>query len=107
MKDFDISISWQIEAYLLSGSINYNHKRLDFPIYDSFVYTLLKYFRDVDRVYILKNEDLKDYVKFKNILTELRRYYGLERFNLKEIDKYLWLLGKEKFPKNYEKSKRD
>lgn len=55
----------------------------------------------------LKNENLKDYVRFKNILIEFRRYYDLERFNLKEIDKYMWLLGKEKFPKNYGKSKRD
>lgn len=80
-----------------------HHKPLDFPIYDSFVDTLLKYFRDTDSFYEFKNEDLKDYVKFKNILIEFQRYYGLEQFNLKEIDKYLWLLGKEKFPKNYGK----
>lgn len=80
-----------------------HHKPLDFPIYDSFVDTLLKYFRDTDNFYEFKNEDLKDYVKFKNILIGFRRYYGLEQFNLKEIDKYLWLLGKEKFPKNYGK----
>lgn len=41
----------------------------------------------------------------KKVLIEFRRYYGLEQFNLKEIDKYLWLLGKEKFPKNYGKGK--
>lgn len=80
-----------------------HHKPLDFPIYDSFVDTLLKYFRDTDNFYEFKNDDLKDYVRFKNILIEFRRYYGLEQFNLKEIDKYLWLLGKEKFPKNYGK----
>ncbi len=80
-----------------------HHKPLDFPIYDSFVDTLLKYFRDTDNFYEFKNEDLKEYVKFKNILIEFQRYYGLEQFNLKEIDKYLWLLGKEKFPKNYGK----
>lgn len=80
-----------------------HHKPLDFPIYDSFVNTLLKYFRDTDSFYEFKNEDLKDYVKFKNILIEFQKYYGLEQFNLKEIDKYLWLLGKEKFPKNYGK----
>lgn len=80
-----------------------HHKPLEFPIYDSFVDTLLKYFRDTDNFYEFKNEDLKEYVKFKNILIEFRRYYGLEQFNLKEIDKYLWLLGKEKFPKHYGK----
>lgn len=84
-----------------------HHKPLDFPIYDSFVDALLRYFRDADNFYEFKNDDLKDYVKFKEILLEFRRYYGLEQFNLKEIDKYLWLLGKEKFPKNYGKSKRE
>jgi len=82
-----------------------HHKPLYFPIYDSFVDTLLKYFRDTDNFYEFNNEDLKDYVIFKKILIEFRRYYGLERFNLKEIDKYLWLLGKERFPKNYGKVK--
>ncbi len=84
-----------------------HHKPLDFPIYDSFVDILLKYFRDTDNFYEFKNDDLKDYIRFKEILIEFRRYYGLEQFNLKEIDKYLWLLGKEKFPKNYGKSIRD
>lgn len=65
--------------------------------------TLIKYFRDTDNFYEFKNEDLKEYVKFINILIEFQRYYELEQFNLKEIDKYLWLLGKEKFPKNYGK----
>lgn len=80
-----------------------HHKPLDFPIYDSFVDTLLKYFRDADNFYEFKNDDLKDYIIFKKILIEFQRYYRLEQFNLKEIDKYLWLLGKEKFPKNYGK----
>ena len=44
-----------------------------------------------------KNADLKDYSKFKNIIIAFREYYGLEEFNLKEIDQYLWQLGKEYF----------
>lgn len=82
-----------------------HHKPLDFPIYDSFVDILLKYFRDADNFYEFSNEEIKDYTSFKNILVEFRRYYCLEQFNLKEIDKYLWQLGKEKFPKNYGKNK--
>lgn len=78
-----------------------HHKPFDFPIYDSYVDTLLKYFRDEDNFYEFKNQDLKDYVIFKKVLIEFQRYYDLRQFNLKEIDKYLWLLGKEKFPKQY------
>ena len=32
---------------------------------------------------------------FKNILLEFRKYYKLNKYNLKELDKYLWLLGKQ------------
>ena len=46
-----------------------------------------------------KIKDLKDYRKFKGILLDFQRYYKLERFNLKEIDRYLWLLGKAYFSK--------
>lgn len=82
-----------------------HHRPLDFPIYDSYVDVLLRYFRDVDAFFAFKNADLKDYSSFKNILIQFRYFYGLNQFNLKEIDKYLWQLGKEKFPKNYGKAK--
>ena len=42
-----------------------------------------------------------DYKKFKNIIIAFREYYDLEEFNLKEIDQYLWQLGKEYFPNKY------
>jgi hypothetical protein len=48
---------------------------------------------------------LKDYAKFKNILIEFRAFYGLEKHKLKQIDQYVWQLGKEYFPKNYGKKK--
>jgi hypothetical protein len=78
-----------------------HHKPIDFPIYDSYVDKLLRYFRDVDGFYKFSNDDLKNYVKFKNILLNFGRFYSLTPYNLKEIDKYLWQLGKEKFPKRY------
>lgn len=78
-----------------------HHKPLDFPIYDSYVDRLLRYFRDVDGFYRFSNDDLKDYIKFKNILLEFGKFYDLATYNLKDIDKYLWQLGKEKFPKKY------
>ena len=37
-----------------------------------------------------------------NIMVELyKKYYGLDEFSLKEIDQYLWQLGKEYFPNKY------
>jgi hypothetical protein len=78
-----------------------HHKPLDFPIYDGYVDTLLCYFRDVDEFYSFSKHDLRDYVKFKKIFWEFRKFYNLESYNPKDIDKYLWQLGKEKFPKKY------
>ena len=82
------------------------HKPNEYPIFDSFVEKLLKYFRNVDKRLIFHNDDLKDYQKYKSILLDFQKNYGLEDFNLKQIDKYLWQLGKEKFPKNYGKGKK-
>ncbi len=38
-----------------------------------------------------------DYIKFNNLLTVFREFFGLEKYILRDIDKYLWLLGKEFF----------
>ena len=46
-----------------------------------------------------KNEDLKNYKIFIEILDSFMDYHGLKGFSRKEIDRYLWLLGKENFPK--------
>ena len=77
------------------------HKPLDYPIYDSYVDKLLRYFRDVDGFISFTNDDLKNYMYYKDIIIKFREFYGLQQFNLKQVDKYLWQLGKEKFPKNY------
>lgn len=63
---------------------------------------MLKYCK-VKNEFDFKNDDLKDYAKFKKILVDFRRYYNLESFDLKKIDKYLWQAGKEYFPKKYGK----
>ena len=78
-----------------------HHKPMDFPIYDSYVEKALCYFRDRDGFASFRTPDLKDYARFTEVLIAFRAFYGLEEYNLKQIDKYLWQLGKEFFPKNY------
>ena len=63
------------------------------------------YFRDRDKFSNFKKCELKNYEKFKEILIEFRTFYALEEYNLKEIDKYIWQLGKRYFPNNYGKKK--
>lgn len=80
-----------------------HHNPLDYPIYDSYVDAVLRYFRNRDGFASFADGDLKDYVHFKGALIDFRVFYGLEEYNLKQLDKYVWLLGKEYFPKNYGK----
>lgn len=78
-----------------------HHQPLVYPIYDSYVDKVLCYYRRRDEFSIFDDSDLKNYEHFKDILMAFRSYYGLEAFNLKQIDKYIWQLGKEYFPNSY------
>lgn len=78
-----------------------HHKPLDFPIYDSYVEKVLMHFQKKDNFSNFKRIDLKDYRKFKSILIDFKKYYDIDEYNLKDIDRYLWQLGKEYFPNKY------
>lgn len=78
-----------------------HHNAIEFPIYDYFVDKMLMYFQKRDKFSTFKKDDLKDYVKFKNILIDFKKFYNIDEFNLRDIDKYLWIAGKEYFPKKY------
>ena len=97
-----------VEKNFYSFSTKYcsHHKPLDYPTYDSYVEKVLCYFRDRDKFSNFKKCELKNYEKFKEILIEFRTFYALEEYNLKEIDKYIWQLGKRYFPNNYGKKKQ-
>lgn len=111
LKQGDVTLVNEIQNVTINGvtrkfysfSTKYcsHHNPNEYPIYDSYVEKVLKYFRKTDKFFNFKNADLKDYQKFKNIIIAFREYYGLEEFNLKEIDQYLWQLGKEYFPNKY------
>ena len=75
-----------------------SHHRPDkYPIYDSYVNKLLKYFRNRDGFMAFKEADLKKYSSYYNIIQSFKSFYGLQAFSVKQIDKYLWQLGKEVF----------
>jgi len=57
-----------------------------YPIYDSFVEQL-----------IWAYYDLQSYPRYKEVVEAFRNHYRLTRFNFKELDKFLWLYGKEVF----------
>jgi hypothetical protein len=81
-----------------------HHKPDDFPIYDSFVEKMLMHYRKVNKFHKFRKKDLKIYDKFIEIISTFQRFYSLNNFSLRQIDIFLWLAGKEFFPKNYTKS---
>ena len=80
-----------------------HHNPYDYPIYDSYVDSVLRYFRNKDGFASFADDDLKNYVLFKGVLIDFRAFYELQEYNLKLLDKYLWLVGKDYFPKKYGK----
>lgn len=100
-----VPIKEGVEKNFYSFATKYcsHHRPMDFPIYDNYVDKVLCHFRDQDGFAAFKTPDLKDYARFEEILIAFRAFYGLEDYNLKQIDKYIWQLGKEFFSKIYGK----
>lgn len=78
-----------------------HHNAKEFPIYDSYVEQILVYFQRKHHFSSFKLADLKEYTIFKKALIDFRTHYGLTKYSLKQIDQYIWQLGKEYFPKKY------
>lgn len=78
-----------------------HHLPEHYPMYDYYVEKMLKHFRRVDDFSEFKNAHLKDYPSYCEVLMQFSKFYGLEAFTVKQIDKYLWWAGKNYFPKNY------
>ena len=89
------------QFYSFASKYCSHNNPIDYPIYDSFVDKVLCHFRNMKLIKHFKNDDLKDYNKFRTILLDFREQYSLKKYNLKEIDRYLWQLGKEIFPRKY------
>ena len=78
-----------------------HHDPINYPIYDIYVEKVFMALNQRDNFSKFYKKDLKDYKRFKEIIIEFRKYYGLDEFNLKQIDRYIWQLGKEFFPRKY------
>lgn len=74
-----------------------HHRPEVYPIYDSYVHKLLKYFKNRDKFCKFKETDLKNYQSYIEIIQAFQQFYNLYSFSVKKVDKYLWQLGKEAF----------
>ncbi len=62
---------------------------------------MLLHYKSTDKFDDFDKSNLKDYSRFIEIIKSFQRFYGLEKYSLREIDIFLWLAGKEWFPKKY------
>jgi len=96
----------QKNFYSFASKYCNHHVPEAFPIYDSFVVKMLHYYEGIDAFVTFSKNDLKDYETFVHVITKFREFYGLDQFTLREIDVYLWLAGKDSFPRTYGKAKK-
>lgn len=71
-----------------------------YPIFDSIVGKLISEYQRLDEFSaFFWQYELSDYLRFKHTVEAFREHYGLTDFSFKELDKFLWLYGKEYFGK--------
>lgn len=73
------------------------HQPTEYPIYDSYIVKTLSYFKQRDNFSDFTKEDLRQFKRFKIVILDFKKNYHLESFDLRTLDKYLWLVGKENF----------
>lgn len=76
-----------------------HHQPTQFAIFDSYVEKLLWEFQKRDKFSHFNLSDLKDYPTFMRVIKDFQIHYDLGQFNVKELDQYLWQLGKKFFSK--------
>ena len=117
LKSGDLSLVNDIASVNINGTSRYfysfaskycsHHNPESFAIYDSYVEKCLIFFNKRDHFSVFRKDDLKDYLIFNKVLIDFKSFYKLGDYNLKEIDKYLWQLGKIHFPNRYGKKNKN
>ena len=99
----DIADVKELDRTFYSFATKYcsHHNPEVFPIYDNYVLRVLVRFKKIDHFSKFTRNDLKNYIRFNEVLDEFAKFYELENYSKKELDRYLWLVGKEYFKRNY------
>lgn len=85
------------DSYVFASKYCSFHNPKAFAIYDKYVGKMLKHLKKQDKFYAFKANDLRNYEKYLEILKEFKDFYNLQKYSLKEIDKFLWKAGKHYF----------
>jgi hypothetical protein len=80
------------------------HNPRAYPIFDKNVRECLRFHRDKDRFAKFTLDSLWTYPTFRNVVDEFRGHYGLGSFDYKDLDKFMFLLGKRSLAEKAAKS---
>jgi hypothetical protein len=69
------------------------HNQKAYSLWDYNVDEALWAYRQQDGFAKFKHKELLDYPRLAEIIKEFRAFYGLRRYSLKNIDKFLWGVG--------------
>ena len=101
IADVKVKKNKRINFYSFATKYCSHHKPMLYPIYDSFIEKMLLYFQETHEFSDFHYDDLRQYPLYRDILFQFQKHYGLEKYNFKQIDKYLWQAGKKYFPRKY------
>ena len=76
-----------------------HHKPESYAIFDNYVEKILLYFQHRDHFGHFRRTNLRDYKVYMQAIQDFRIFYGLEKYTIKQLDQYLWQLGKHHFMK--------
>ena len=71
------------------------HNSDKYPLFDSNVERALRYFKRHCPEFTFNNTELRIYEAFIGIIRKLQETFDLQGFSLRDIDKYLYLVGRE------------
>ena len=105
LKNKDLSIVKGITEININGKLRRNysfatkycswHYPNVYCIYDSYVEEALWNFSKEFHFSNFKRMELKEYPIFIRVLDDFRIYFSLNKVSKKDMDKYLWFIGKE------------
>lgn len=84
-----------IDFYSFATKFCSHHNPSAYPICDKLAIKALYEFKKRDGFCKFTKTSLTDYRVFIAVIDAFRDYYGLQNYSYKDIDKYLWQVGKE------------
>lgn len=94
----DFKAIYRYDPYSFVSKYFSHLNEMAYPIYDSYVKTMLLWYKYTFADFDFDADDLDNYDSFRTILAYFIRLFNLN-CNLRTADKFLWTAGKEFFPR--------